>query len=308
MGHEAPAPAAGRRVALNPIQWFATADGWLDPAAGPAPEALLAEVKRAGFDAVHLGVPPGWSTRRYRAALAGAGLAPAPGFLAFRLPEEGAAEAATLDAARRAAGGHAELGVPHLFLSCGMARGAPRVRRPAAGADADAGRLARLIGLVGRIAEATAREGVRPALHPHVGTWIETEAETRAVLDAHGAATLGFGPDTGRLAWAGADLPGLLRDYGPRVAAVHVKDCRSAVLRRARSEGLSYQETVLAGLWAEPGGGDLDLDGLLAALPAAFDGWLIAEVDRPALPTPAASARACAAWLRRRTPGAAAPA
>ena len=35
-----------------------------------------------------------------------------------------------------------------------------------------------------RIGEAMRAEGVRPALHPHVGTWVETERECRAVLDA----------------------------------------------------------------------------------------------------------------------------
>ena len=51
-------------------------------------------------------------------------------------------------------------------------------------------------------------------------------------------------------------------------------------------------------MWAEPGAGDLDLDGLIAGLGETFDGWIIIEVDRPALP-PFDSAQASARWARK---------
>jgi inosose dehydratase len=91
----------------------------------------------------------------------------------------------------------------------------------------------------------------------------------------------------------------LISDYADRVASVHVKDCRLSVAERARSEELGYRAAVMAGLWAEPGRGELDLEDILDALPAAFDGWLIVEVDRPDVPDPLESARASASWMKR---------
>ncbi|MFI6681590.1 hypothetical protein [Kribbella sp. NPDC050470] len=63
--------------------------------------------------------------------------------------------------------------------------------------------LPKVVDGVGVAAEAITSEGVTPALHPHVGSTIETEPEIRAVLDAVPASILSFGPDTGHLAWAG---------------------------------------------------------------------------------------------------------
>jgi len=60
---------------------------------------------------------------------------------------------------------------------------------------------------------------------------------------------------------------------------------------------LNYRETVKAGLWVEPGRGDLDFDAILAPL-GGRDMWAIIEVDRPDLETPLASAQACADWAR----------
>jgi sugar phosphate isomerase/epimerase len=160
-------------------------------------------------------------------------------------------------------------------------------------------RVERLVEVVRAVAETTLAAGVRSAFHSHVGSWVETEAETRRVLDAVDGRRLGFCPDTGHLAWADADVARLIADYAPRVAAVHVKDCRLSVARRARAERLTYQQTVMAGLWAEPGRGELELTEMLARLPADFAGWLIVEVDRPDIPDAFESARASAAWMAR---------
>jgi inosose dehydratase len=289
------------RVALNPIQWLATEDGWLDFARQLEPRHLLAQVKAAGFQGVFADVPAGWSVERYRAALDEVGLEPAPGYFGLGLPEDGVDQRALLERAAATARQHAALGLSDIVISAGMAKDAPRVRRPAEGYAPDRARVERLINVVAEVAEAMRGAGVRAAFHSHVGSWIETEEETRSVLDAVDAQHLGFAPDTGHLAWAGADVRALLADYGARVAAVHVKDCRQSVARRARENGLTYQQTVMAGLWAEPGRGELDLEAMLAALPPSFQGWLIVEVDRPDIPDPFESAKVSAAWMRQRS-------
>ena len=51
-------------------------------------------------------------------------------------------------------------------------------------------------------------------------------------------------------------------------------------------------------VWTELGRGDVDLVGVLKALPDAFGGWLVVEVDVPDLGTPAESTHASARWIR----------
>jgi inosose dehydratase len=294
-GHAQAAPSD--RVALNPIQWMASADGWLDPSLSPAPEQLLGLIKKAGFRTVMAQVPAGWSVRRYQDALAASGLGLAPGYFVCRSDGMDGGEDEVLRAAAAAAREHARLGLHDAGLGMGMAKDAPRVTRPAQGAEPDPARLTALTQLIGRIGEVMRAEGVRPALHPHVGTWVETEQEGRTVLDAISPDLLGFLPDTGHLAWAGADVGKLIADYAGRLAFVHVKDCRLSVAERGRAAGWTYQQTVLAGLWTEPGRGELPLTALLEALPDGFDGALMVEVDRPDISDPFESARVSASWM-----------
>jgi inosose dehydratase len=262
------------RIALNPIQWMASDDGWLDPSKAPERGKLLALVKEAGFDGVMAEVPAGWSVEQYQDAVGSLGLALAPGYVVCRSDGLDGADAEVLDNVAQVARQHAALGMTDIGLGLGMRKDAPRERHPAQGQEADTTRLAALTTLIGRITEVMLAEGIRPALHPHVATWIETEREGRAVLDA--LPDLGFLPDTGHLAWAGIDV----------------------LARKSQAEGWNYRQTVLAGLWAEPGRGELPLTEILGALPPTFDGWLMVEVDRPDITDPYESAQVSAQWMR----------
>ena len=128
-------------------------------------------------------------------------------------------------------------------------------------------------------------EGVTAALHPHVGGWVETEHEVRTVLDGIGPDLLAFGPDTGHMAWAGMDVPAVLRDYTDRIVGVHLKDTFAAGVARARAPGLDKGTAPPpGGLGAGPGLGHVVQPACLAAFPADFDGDYMIEVDVPSLP------------------------
>jgi inosose dehydratase len=282
--------------ALNPLQWLATDDGWLDFQKRLPLETLLREVSRLGFTALHAEVPAGMSTGEYREALAAAGITPASGYLSA--PLENVEERATIVARAGAlAETHRELGLTEMFVASSMGPDAPRVVKPAVGAYSDEARLgeiARTLELVGR---ETSRHGVTACLHQHVGTWIETEDEYEWLLARLDPAQIALGPDTGHLAWAGADPVELVRRHGDRVRAAHLKDIRLDVASATRGTDATYKEVVAQGLWAEPGLGDLDLDAFLAALPDDFAGWIVVEVDKPSLPTPEESVAASARWV-----------
>lgn len=284
-------------IALNPLQWFATADGWLDWQLSPSLPDLFAQIKEVGFDAVATRIPTDLSPGAYAQRAQDAGLTLAPGTVAIRPTPDGQ-NAPTIEVAAQLAAAYGELGLTHVFIFTGMDPAAARVAHPAQGFEADPDRLGFLADLLGRIGEVTTAAGVLPILHPHVGTWVETEDETRTILDAVPEELLGFGPDIGHLSWAGADVVGLVRDYAPRIGGLHVKDMHRGVASRSRAEGLTYQQTVLAGLWTEPGRGDIEYEPIWDALGEDFTGPIVIEVDRGEAESPFESARLCARWAR----------
>ncbi|MFF7467753.1 TIM barrel protein [Streptomyces sp. NPDC008092] len=287
------------KIAINPLQWIATDDGWIDPTLAPPLADRLKVIQEVGIRSVHAEVPADLTTAEYGRLLADHGLLPAPGYISGPLPEDEASLRELLDKTDRISAQMAELGLPTVFVATGMNKQAPRVHRPAVGADGTPERLERVRDVFARMGETTRANGVTAAFHPHVGTWAETEAETRFILDTVPADVLSFGPDIGHLGWTGADVIGLISDYADRVAAMHVKDFHADVAGRGRTEGWTYQQTVLAGLWAEPGHASVDIPATLAALPDTFDGWLVIEVDKGAQATPEESVRLCGEWARQ---------
>ena len=226
----------------------------------------------------------------YQQLLRTSGLAPAPGYFSGAFSDRSALPQ-MLEDARRVAAQHAQLGLDRIFIADQFgAEG--RVDTPARGVNFDAGRLRTIAEHLGKVAGVMAGEGVLPCLHQHVGTWIESPLETTTVLDSVPADVLLFGPDTGHLAWAGADPVEIIGRYRARVGAVHLKDIRRSVV----VQGLDYRESGAAHIWTEPGRGDVDLDGVLRVL-SDFAGWYVVEVDISDQPTPRECAVVSYRWV-----------
>lgn len=284
-------------VAINPLQYFATPDGFLDWGLAPPWAELMADLKRAGFDAVHTRFPGDVSPRDYGRIIRDAGLTPAPGTIQFGIPEDGSSIEGTEEHFRRNAAGFAELGLDHIFILADVLPDAPRVITPAVGAQADDARLDSVVETLTAACSAAVAEGVLPILHPHVGTWVETAAETRYVMDRIDASILGFGPDVGHLSWAGEDPIPLIEEYRDRLRGLHIKDFHQSVIDESKAAGRTYQQTAVAGIWTEPGRGDFNFDRLWEAVGPDFAGTMVVEVDRGTIEPPFESVRACAEWV-----------
>ena len=194
---------------------------------------------------------------------------------------------------------HAVLGLDCIFLAEQFGVTPERFARPAQGVGANASRLARISDGIGRVASAMATEGVIPCLHSHVATKIETVEEAEAVLASVPDNILKVGPDTGHIAWTGADPVAFIERHAGRVGAVHIKDIRRSVADKVRRDGAGYRDAGAQHIWTEPGRGDLDLEAAIKAL-TGFDGWFVVEVDISDQPTVEQSARVAANWLRPR--------
>lgn len=282
------------RFSLAPLQWLATADGWIDAAQAPPLHELIATVRESGFSSLKADVPEGMAPSDYTAILAEGGLLPAPAYVSLQVDSPEGREQALFDVVQFAEATR-ELGLQHLFVGTKVTP--ERVASPAIGAHADERRLAEIAGTLEIVGEAARGLGVTLCLHPHVGSWVETGAEVEWILDRVDPSTLALGPDTGHLAWAGVDVVEFAHRYADRIQAVHLKDLRLDVARRARQTNASYAQAVLQNLWAEPGLGDLELVGFLDALGPGFDGWVIVEVDRASFASPVESVKACGRWV-----------
>jgi inosose dehydratase len=283
------------RLALNPLEWYMTVDGYRPEQAPPLTE-IYRQIRATGFRAVPIDPPASMTLAEYRKLLSGSGLTPAPGY--FSAPFSVSSERATfMEGARKLAGQHVELGLDRLFIAENFADAA-RLAAPGQGAGHDAARLAVIIDNLGAVAQAMVEEGVHPCLHQHVGTLIETPEEVDRVLAEIDAKLLLFGPDTGHLAWAGADVPDMIRRHAGRIGAVHLKDLHTAVAEAGRRAHEDYWQICSHHLWTEPGRGDLALDEVLAAF-AGFEGWFVVEVDVADQPSPLKSAEVSWEWCEQ---------
>jgi inosose dehydratase len=134
-----------------------------------------------------------------------------------------------------------------------------------------------LLGNLDRIAERATSRGVITALHPHVGTMVETGAETERVLDGSG---IGLCVDTGHLLLGGADPVALTTAHPDRVLHVHLKDVDASRAARVRAGETTFGAAVRAGMFRPLGEGDVDIEGMVRTLEGAgYDGWYVLEQD-----------------------------
>ena len=77
------------KVALNPLSWYLTVDGYRPELAPPLPE-IFRQVRASGFGAVPLDPPASMTTAEFAELLSASGLVPAPGYFSapFFKPEE----------------------------------------------------------------------------------------------------------------------------------------------------------------------------------------------------------------------------
>ncbi|WP_432565361.1 TIM barrel protein [Kineococcus sp. SYSU DK003] len=119
--------------------------------------------------------------------------------------------------------------------------------------------------------------GVTAALHPHVGTMVETAAEVDRVVQETDTP---FCLDTGHLIIGGTDPVEFARTYAARVSHVHLKDVDLAVARQVVDGDISFHQGCRDGLFVPLGTGDVDLRTIVdSLLKVGYDGWFVLEQD-----------------------------
>ena len=144
--------------------------------------------------------------------------------------------------------------------------------------------------------------GIKLAYHHHMGAVVEAPDDIDRLMALTDPAHVGLLFDTGHAYFGGATDPvPLLKRHAARVVHVHCKDVRPALIAKARNDGWSFLQGVLAGTFTVPGDGVIDYDAVLATLrDSGYQGWLVVEAEQdPAIAPSYAYAKKGYQTLRR---------
>src|SRR4051812_3472002 len=306
------------QLALNAIQWInlKPAPGeerlwrYADPSWRAEQPDVHRQIRDAGFGAVMMEVLDTQTLQAYKRVLDETGLRAAPGYVQIAPPEahglslrKGSAEwVRWFNPVRRKAEESNYLGLKTIFLAAEMDLTAPRVQEASAtGASFDQDMLHRQVEFLVEAAEVLRAEGIRPGLHSHVGSLVETRYEIEYVMQQVDPSLLGASFDIGHLEWAGIPSPAFLEKYRERLVDVHLKDLDLGIAAASRSTPTPYYAVSDQRFFLEPGLGGIDLPAVLKALGDGFAGWIIIEVDRPSM-EPFESAKVSRRWVEENFP------
>jgi inosose dehydratase len=286
------------RVGTAPMNWNSDDLPDLRPKI-PIPQ-VLREMKAAGYAGTEYGTGLPSDPKRLKAVLAPHGLTLASMFCWINL-EDAAKQAAEIARALQIARTLSAMEVRELIL--GIRGSAQRValagRVPADGsAGLSEPQWHVLAHGIHALARSCAPLGVRLAVHPHAGSYVETRAELAKLFELSDPGALGLCVDCGHLAYGGADPVEVVETYGSRVWYVHIKDVNPAILALSQQDGLGFLGALRSYIFCPLGTGGVDLRRFMDALRRAhYSGWMIIEQDTSPL-APLETARINRQYLR----------
>lgn len=266
-------------IGISPIAW--QNDDLPDLTAAFTMEQALRDAREIGFTGVERGRRMPQDTEGLRGYLKAHDLALCGGWCSGNLMRNSVAD--EIEAVRAQVAQFVALDAPCLvYAECSNTvqgdRAIPVNARPRLSRDD----IAAYAGKLSDLAKWMADEGMVLAYHHHMGSMIEDQGDVDALMD-HSSPEVTLLYDTGHLAFGGAEVLGTLDKWGDRIRHVHFKDVRAPVAARARAEGLSFLDAVIAGAFTVPGDpqGSIDFAAVTARLAAmGYDGWIVVEAEQ----------------------------
>lgn len=258
------------RLAGAPISWgVCEVPGW---GVELPVHRVLTEMAQLGLPATELGSDGYLPTDpKLLAETVGAhGLAMIGGFVPVIVhnPNE---QQATIDAVHRAAALMSGAGGT-LFISSAVTTWDWGPREPL---DADDWSHAAKMFTV--IDEILADYGMIQALHPHLGTVVETADDVQAVL---ATSDVGWTFDMGHLQIGGTDPLEFAAQAFDRIRHVHLKDVHMDLAAPVFAGEQTIMEGVQAGMFCNLGQGDVPIGEIITTLEnAGYDQWYVLEQD-----------------------------
>ena len=123
--------------------------------------------------------------------------------------------------------------------------------------------------------------GVALTFHHHMGTVVQTAAETDRLMAGTDPALVSLLFDSGHFAYCGEDPVAMVQKHAARIKHVHLKDIRPDVVKRVREERLSFLEGVRQGAFTIPGDGCVDFDPIFKVLAdSGYEGYMVVEAEQ----------------------------
>ena len=138
---------------------------------------------------------------------------------------------------------------------------------------------------IGKIASA---HGMKIAYHHHMGTVVQSREDVDKLMQLTDPKYVYLLADTGHMYYTGGDPLKLVEDYIDRIVHIHLKDVRSKIVDKVRSEKLSFLQGVKLGAFTVPGDGDIEFKSIFDKIGNSnYAGWLIVEAEQdPQLANP----------------------
>ena len=137
-----------------------------------------------------------------------------------------------------------------------------------------------LISRINEISKMMLDENMPLAYHHHMGTVIETEDETRRLIEST-SDSVKLLIDTGHMLFAGGNSIKLTEDFMERIIHVHCKDIRKDVLEKSLKNESTFRQAFLDGAFTVPGDGCIDYKPFLTVLKNRnYEGWLVVEAEQ----------------------------
>ncbi len=123
--------------------------------------------------------------------------------------------------------------------------------------------------------------GVALTFHHHMGTVVQSAAETDRLMAGTDPKYVSLLFDSGHFAYCGENPVELVTRHAKRIKHVHLKDIRPEVVARVLTEHLSFLEGVRQGAFTIPGDGCVDFDPIFKVLAeSGYEGYMVVEAEQ----------------------------
>ena len=152
-----------------------------------------------------------------------------------------------------------------------------------------------------RLGKIAVDKGMKLVYHHHMGTVVQTAAETDRLMAETDPAMVNLLFDSGHFAYCDEDPLAMLKKHVKRVAHVHLKDIRPAMVKKVKDEHLSFLKGVRMGAFTVPGDGSIDFVPIFQVLSdAGYNGWMLVEAEQdPAVAKPLEYAKKAREYIRK---------
>ena len=138
----------------------------------------------------------------------------------------------------------------------------------------------KFISRINEISKMMIDENMPLAYHHHMGTVIETEQDTRRLMEST-IDSVKLLIDTGHMLFAKGNSMNLVKDFNEKLIHVHCKDIRKDVLNNSLRNDCTFRQAFLDGAFTVPGDGCIDYKPFLKILKEKnYSGWLVVEAEQ----------------------------